>query len=96
MYDILQSSKYRSFRPLCHLNWAKVRTKATASEFASYNLCEDADISAQKYTLAYIPYLGLPTNGYLGESGLMLRKLPAARSVQTSPNPPTALHDDCL
>ena len=31
----------------------KVRTKATASEFASYNLCEDADISAQKYTLAY-------------------------------------------
>ena len=44
---------YRGFRPLCHLNWAKVRTKATASEFASYNLCEDADISAQKYTLAY-------------------------------------------
>ena len=33
----------------------KVRTKATASEFASYNLCEDADISAQKYTLAYTP-----------------------------------------
>jgi len=29
---------YRGFRPLCHLNWAKVRTKATASEFASYNL----------------------------------------------------------
>jgi len=28
-----------AFRPLCHLNWAKVRTKATASEFASYNLC---------------------------------------------------------
>ena len=44
---------YRGFWPLCHLNWAKVRTKATASEFASYNLCEDADISAQKYTLAY-------------------------------------------
>ena len=44
---------YRGFRPLCHLNWAKVRTQATASEFASYNLCEDADISAQKYTLAY-------------------------------------------
>jgi len=29
---------YRGFRPLCHLNWAKVRTKATASEFASYSL----------------------------------------------------------
>ena len=44
---------YRGFWPLCHLNWAKVRTKVTASEFASYNLCEDADNSALKYTLAY-------------------------------------------
>ena len=44
---------HRGFWPLCHLNWAKVRTKATASDFASYNLCEDADISALKYTLAY-------------------------------------------
>jgi len=52
---------YRGFRPLCHLNWAKVRAKATASEFASYNLCEDADISAQKYTLAYTtPTAGQP------------------------------------
>jgi len=51
----LQLLLYRGFRPLCHLNWAKVRTQATASEFASYNLCEDADISAQKYTLAYTP-----------------------------------------
>ena len=46
---------YRGFRPLCHLNWAKVRTKATASEFASYNLCENADISAQKYTCIHSP-----------------------------------------
>ena len=37
---------------------ALVRTKATASEFASYNLCEDADISAQKYTL-HTRYVGL-------------------------------------
>ena len=55
---------YRGFRPLCHLNWAKVRTPATASEFASYNLCEDADISAQKYTLAYTV---LTTNAIAGE-----------------------------
>ena len=33
----------------------KFEPQATASEFASYNLCEDADISAQKYTLAYTP-----------------------------------------
>ena len=52
-HDQAAADVYRGFRPLCHLNWAKVRTKATASEFASYNLCEDADISAQKYTLAY-------------------------------------------
>jgi len=37
----------------------KVRTKATASEFASYNLCEDADNSAQKYTLAYSFQVGV-------------------------------------
>jgi len=47
-YPSVVAVVYRGFRPLCHLNWAKVRTKATASEFASYNLCEDADISAQK------------------------------------------------
>jgi len=45
--------KIPRLRPLSHRAGEKVRTLSCLPIFASCMFCEDADISAQKYTLAY-------------------------------------------
>ena len=65
---------HRGFWPLCHLNWAKVRTKATASEFDSYNPCEDADMSGTLWTRTYgVRVLTVPASSYAHGSAQLSR-----------------------